>query len=232
MKKVALALEQYCTENDGRFPFAYRTPQDLRNAVLTTGLDEQLMFIDNRVSKELGPNEKLEGVLRSAVLFPEETVSFSSFGYWYSDGSRSYAFVDGHVKVVRDMNALKFEPYIQDTMSPLPSRNDFDNAMSYKFRVYEEDYLLSWVHGRTYEVEIERMVEGRWQSVYTGVTMGKPILRQGQDSLTLYLHQPWFQLGEEGPPPAGKEFYEVVTVGSNGVHWNLELLDGINDQQP
>lgn len=103
-----------------------------------------------------------------------------------------------------------------------------DDVMTYRFERGGATYLLVWTHPRTYYVELYKASGDKWTGVYEGATMGRPLFRQMNDHLQLFLVQPFFQIGEE-EPRAGYDYYEVVTVNSNGVVSEIVELRTLED---
>ena len=112
LRQVAAALALYAESNDGRFPLAFKTRTDLKTIVLRAGFEQAILNQPTQVENGLIPNEHLAGISAESVRSPVSTVTVSTLGYWYTDGGRTYAFVDGHVKSVPDKEKamIRFDP--------------------------------------------------------------------------------------------------------------------------
>ena len=232
LKQVALATHIYAAENDDAFPAQFRTEQDLRDRVMPHWENKEALQTLNPNGGSIVPNNELAGLPLSSVVAPEVTALLNETERW-PDRRQGYAFVDGHVRALSETSLVRTEPGVSDDLdfsiaiNPLTYKDD--NALVYKFGIGNATYLLSWSHVRTFMVYVEEDTERGWQTRYEGTTMGVPHVRQTREQLRIYLHQPWFQLGESGPPPAGKDWYEVVTVDEDGVRHDLALMGTIED---
>ncbi|MEX2243978.1 MAG: hypothetical protein WD716_09055 [Fimbriimonadaceae bacterium] len=231
-KQVALATHMYAVEHDDTLPMHFRSEQDLREHVMPYLERKQALRTLNPNGGSIVPNHEVAGMPLSSVVAPEVTALLNETERW-PDNRQVYAFVDGHVRAVTDTSLVRTEPGVSGgldfSMAVNPLTYKDDNALVYKFGIGDETYLLSWSHVRTFMVYVEEDTERGWEGRYEGTTMGVPHIRQSREHLKIFLPQPWFQLGESGPPPAGKDWYEVVTVDEDGVRHDLALMGTIED---
>ena len=222
MKQAALGILMYTADHNDHFPLRFTSNEELLEALGDYAKDLKTVTTRNPNGGQVIPNASLGGVHLSSVLDPARTALLYETEDWPDDGGRIFAFVDGHVRMMRDPGQVNLAPSPSTSVAPFPQMSVLDDAMSYRFMVGDTAYLLSWVKTRVFEVTIEKL-GSEWIEVYTGTTMAMPVIRRRSDGLLVYLEQPWFQINKPAPP-SGQLYYEVVTVMEDNVESEVVRL--------
>ncbi|MEX2242444.1 MAG: hypothetical protein WD716_01220 [Fimbriimonadaceae bacterium] len=111
MKQLAIALEAYASDHDGRLPTKFKANADLREALRRYVQSEEVFSTRNEAGGEIVPNSQLAGLAVDAIALPDHTALLYETKVW-EEGCTMYGFVSGRVRCVRDTSLVVMEPVL------------------------------------------------------------------------------------------------------------------------
>ena len=108
-KDVAMAVYMYATDNDNKYPHEFNSNRQLRRALQSYGVSEELYETNNPDGSQMLPNGNLEGLGLFDIVDPHATILLYDSGVWPGDKYIA-AYADGTVGI----NDVGFEPMSLD----------------------------------------------------------------------------------------------------------------------
>lgn len=203
MKQIAVALQRYAVDNDGRLPAYFSTNEDLRVALASYDLRDGIFDGLNPDGGEIVPNPLLAGVSWSEVAEPENVALLYETVSW-SRGRTFFALLDVSVRNASAESVVRLDPDISGEDDPKERR----------FRVAMTHYRITESVGPNFDVTIDKWDGNRWAVQYEGASIRKPIIRWEPYEVLVYLRQPPNEIVGEAP---SQGHYELVVVDKDGV---------------